>query len=263
MRLISKLNLFLLLSFALGFSACNEKEDFTTDSLQDYFKMIPGKYITYRVDSMVFTNFGRNIEIHRYQIKDEVDAQITDNLGRPAFRVFRYIRDSAGTQSWQPAGLTYTVTLTNDQAEISENNLRFIKMHLPVSDGYNWKGNRYLPTSNCTGATGPYCELYSFSNDDNMPDWDFRYDGNLSSFSFNGKNYADVLTVEQADEAFNVPITVPTAYASKSRSVEKYSKGVGLVYRQYEMWEHQPNTGGVGGPYKIGFGITQWMIDHN
>ncbi len=31
----------------------------------------------------------------------------------------------------------------------------------------------------------------------------------------------------------------------------------------YEMWEYQPNTGGSGGPYKTGFGITMWMIDHN
>lgn len=263
MNLFSKTSLYFTICISVFFASCNEKEVYTTDSLQDYFKMINGKYITYRLDSMVFTNFGRNTEIHRYQVKDVVDAQVTDNLGRPAFRIFRYIRDSAGLQAWQPASLTYTVTLLPDQAEVSENNLRFIKMHLPVSDGYNWKGNKFLPTGNCPGSTGPYCELYSFSNDDNMPDWDYRFDGGLNSFSYRSNNYTDVISIEQADEVFNVPITVPTAYASKSRSVEKYSKGVGMVYREYEMWEYQPNTGGSGGPYKTGFGITMWMIDHN
>jgi len=96
-----------------------------------------------------------------------------------------------------------------------------------------------------------------------MADWDFRYDGGLSSFSYNGKNYTDVLTVEQADEAFNAPVTVPTAYGARSRSVEKYSKSIGLVYRRYDLWEYQPNTGGAGGPYYTGFGVTMWMIDHN
>lgn len=263
MKPLTKFCLSITILSSLFFSSCNEKETLTTDALTDYYKMTPGKYITYRLDSLVFTNFGRNTEVHRYQIKDVVDAQITDNLGRPAFRVFRYIRDSTGTQEWQPAGLTYSVTLLNNQVEVSENNLRFIKLHLPITDGYTWKGNKYLPTSNCPTATGPYCQLYNFSNDDNMPDWDYHYDGGLSTFSYQGKNYTDVLNVEQVDESFNVPITIPTAYASRSRSVEKYSKDIGLVFRQYELWEYQPNTGGSGGPYKTGFGITMWMIDHN
>jgi hypothetical protein len=72
-----------------------------------------------------------------------------------------------------------------------------------------------------------------------------------------------VVTVEQIDEAFNVPITNPGFYASRSRAVDRYAKGIGLVYKELELWEHQPNTGGAGGPYKTGFGITMWMIDHN
>lgn len=260
MRPVLSLGLFLAISFS--FFSCNEKETLATDKLQDYFVMTPGKYITYRLDSLVFTNFGRTIETHRYQVKFQVDAQITDNQGRPAYRVYRYIRDSAGTQSWQPDG-SYAVTILSDQVEINDNNLRFIKMHLPVTNGFNWKGNRYLPAGTCPSSSGPYCQLYNFSNDDNMADWDYHYDGGAASFSYNGKNYTDVQTIEEADETFNVPITVPTAYASKSRSVEKYSKSTGLVFRDYQLWEYQPNTGGAGGPYYTGFGITMWMIDHN
>ena len=65
----------------------------------------------------------------------------------------------------------------------------------------------------------------------------------------------DVYTVEQQMTSLNVPITIPTSYASRSRSVEKYSKNIGLVYREYELWEYQPNPGGSGGPYYTGFGI--------
>lgn len=241
--------------------SCNEKEEFTTAEVKDYMPLVSGKYITYRLDSMVFTNFGRSTEIHKYQVKDVIDALITDNLGRPSYRVYRYIRDSVNTSSWTPAqpwinSETYLITPLSDQAELIENNLRFIKIHLPIKDAFNWKGNRYLPTD-------PYGSQYNFSNDDNMADWDFYYDGEAGPFSYKGINYSDVISIEEANEAFNVPITVPTAYAAKSRSVEKYSKNIGLVYREYELWEYQPNTGGSGGPYKTGFGITQWMIDHN
>ena len=144
--------------------------------------------------------------------------------------------------------------------EVIEDNLRFIKLHAPVTAAFTWKGNRYLPSDTCGG---PYCPLYKFSNDDEIQDWNYYYDGALSSFSYRGMNYTDVLTVEQADESFNVPIVIPTSYAARTRSVEKYSKSIGPVYREYELWEYQPNTGNPAGPYKTGFGITMWMIDHN
>lgn len=252
---IYRIQISLAIILTAGLFACNKKENFTSAALADYMPLATGKYITYRIDSMVFTNFGRTTEIHKYQVKHQVDALITDNLGRPAYRVFRFIRDTAGTQPWQPSG-SYFITPLSDQVEISEDNLRFIKLHLPFHNAFSWKGNKYLPTD-------PYGSLYNFSNDDNMEDWDFYYNGEPGPFSYRNNNYNDVYSIEEADESFNVPITSPTSYAARSRSVEKYAKTIGMVYREYELWEYQPNTGGSGGPYKTGFGITMWMIDHN
>ncbi len=238
--------------------SCNKKDIFTTEPLSDYLPTVVGKYITYRIDSTVFTNFGRNTEIHKYQIKHVIEAQITDNLGQTTYRVFTYQRDSAGTQPWQATSPdSYFITPYSDRIEVKdENNLRFIKLHLPVKNGNSWKGNKYLPHN-------PYELLYNFSNDDYMEDWDFYFDGASSSFSYRGQNYSDVYSIEEVDEFINVPIINPNDYASKNRAVEKYSKNIGLVYREYEMWEYQPNPSGQGGPYKTGFGIRMWMIDHN
>ncbi|MFI5133769.1 MAG: hypothetical protein ACHQEB_05505 [Chitinophagales bacterium] len=251
-RLINQLCLGVLI-VSVFFSCTRQTEVFHTDALSIYIPLQVGKYITYRVDSTVFTNFGRNEEIHSYQVKHVIDAQITDNLGRPSYRVYRYIRDTAATQSWAPNG-TYFITPLTDQVELIEDNLRFIKLHLPVVEGNSWKGNKYLPPD-------PYISLYSFSNDDDMEDWDFYFDTLDSPFSYGGKNYTDVYSIEEASDSINVPVN-PAAYASMTRAVEKYSKNIGLVYREYTMWEYQPNTGGPGG-YKIGFGIKMWMIDHN
>lgn len=255
MRILSltRISLFAVILFSLV--SCSEKEEFQTEALTDYIPVTPGKYITYRLDSLVFPNFGRNTETHSYQEKHVIDALI-DTLGHPSYRVYRYIRDSAGLQPWLPlAGGTYYITISNDQIEVVENNLRFIKLHTPIRDGYNWRGNRYIPTD-------PYGSVYTFSNDDNMEDWDYFYDGPSTSFSYANKNYDDVFTVEETDENYNVPIVDATAYAARSRAVERYSKNIGLVYREYEMWEYQPNLGGPS-PYKVGFGIKMWMIDHN
>ena len=213
----------------------------------------PGKYITYRVDSTVFTNFGRSTEIHRYQVKHVVDALVTDNLDRPSYRVFRYITDSTASQPWRVNG-SYYITVLDDGVEVIEDNLRVVKLHTPVENGGSWPGNNHLPSD-------PYGSFYGFSNDDAMPSWQFFFDGDMKpSETIQGKTYNDVYTVAEADEATNYPNTDPTDYASYSFAVEKYSKNIGLVYRELILWEQQPNTPD---PYKIGFGIRMWMIAHN
>jgi hypothetical protein len=255
MRLQSITRFSLMAIVVCSLFSCNEKEEFTSDKMSDFLPLVTGKYITYRLDSLVYTNFGRTIETHRYQVKEQVDAAITDNLGRPSYRVFRYLRDSLGLSPWQPVG-TYLITPLTDQVELIEDNFRIIKMHMPIKDGFSWKGNRYFPSE-------PYEPKYPFSNDNFMQDWDFYYEGQPASFSYRGINYTDVLSIEEADESENMPITAQTIYALKSRSVEKYSRNIGLVYRDYVLWDYQSNSSGQGGPYYTGFGIRMWMIDHN
>jgi hypothetical protein len=261
MRLLSITRLSILAVLLTTLFSCNEKEKFTTEALEDYMPLTVGKYITYRLDSLVYTSFGRVTEIHKYQVKHIIDAKITDNQGRVAYRINTFIRDSVNTSSWTASqpwinSDTYFITPLSDQVEVAdENNFRYIKLHLPIKEGFTWKGNRYLPSQ-------PYEPIYTFSNDDNIGSWDYTYDSFLPTFSYRGINYSNVYSVEQTDEETNLPITASTSYASKSRSVEKYSKTIGLIYRENELWEYQDIPGGTG-PYKKGFGITMWMIDHN
>lgn len=247
----------ILLAFII-FSCSKKTEIYQTESINDYLPTVVGKYITYRIDSTIYTNFGTASEVHSYQMKFVVDAQIDDNLGRPSFRIFRYIRDTAGTQPWTPVinNSTYFVTPLADQIEVVEDNLRFIKLHAPVKDGFTWKGNSYLPFDT-------YSSLYQFANDDEMQDWDFYYDQFVSSFSYRGNNYSNVYTIEEDDEALNFPVINANSYGYINRAVEKYSKTIGLVYREYQMVEHQPPNLVNPFPYNIGFGLRMWMIDHN
>ncbi|MDP4264047.1 MAG: hypothetical protein Q8941_16085 [Bacteroidota bacterium] len=255
MRILSILCLSVLTTTTFTLTSCTKKEDFVSEPLSDYIPLQTGKYITYRLDSLVFTNFGRNIETHRYQVKYVVDAPITDNEGRPAYRVYTYMSDSTGTDSWTPAG-TCIITPLSNSIEVTENNFRVVALHLPVRDGFTWKGNIYLPTD-------PYETLNPTNSYDNgMNDWEFHYDGVMQPVTIQGYTYDSVTTVEQSDDAFNAPVTDVSIYGSKSRSVAMYSKDIGLVYRKYELWEYEPNTSGPSGYYS-GFGITLWMVDHN
>lgn len=257
MRIISTRLIVLFTVVVSGLISCSkEKEEWVAaEPLADYLPLEVGKFITYRVDSLV-TNplFNTSMETHSYQIKHVVDAQLTDNLGRPAYRIYRFQRNADGSGPWQAAGSYFITPLTN-QIETVEENLRFIKLRDPLREGFSWKGNSYLPNN-------PYQALgYSFSVDNSMGRWDYTYDRFDESEEINGQTYANVWTVEQIDDQEGDPVTRPEFYANRSRFVEKYAKNIGLVYRQLILWEYEVNISPT--PTYNGFGITMWMIDHN
>jgi hypothetical protein len=197
----TRFSLFVLLTVAL-FSGCDkttlENIDgaaYQTQRLTELFPLQVGKYIVYRTDSTVFTNFGTETQIHSYQEKNLIDAQITDASGRISYRVYRYLRDTAGVQPWQSAG-TYFITPLSNQVEVVENNLRFIKLHLPVQKDFTWNGNSYLNNN-------PY-EQYSFLNDDYMNTWKYTYISTSDIFNYNQQTLNNVVKVVQVDERFAI-----------------------------------------------------------
>jgi hypothetical protein len=242
---------YFLLAGILLFGCKKETEVLDVEPLSTYLPTTIGKYVTYRLDSSVVINFGNNIVVRSYQEKHQVDAQTTDNLGRPSYRVFRFLRDTLGATAWKPAGSYFITPLTNS-IEVIENNLRFLKLVGPVEDGKIWTGNKFLPTD-------PYGPLYEFFNDDGMVDWEYMYDG-IGSATIGGKQFAEVLTVEHINDASNIPV-VTDAVGYLNRSVERYAKGVGLVSQELTMLEYQPSSSPRPG-FK-GFGVKRTVIDHN
>ncbi len=246
-----------LLFISLFAVSCkNETDEFALTQPSEYVALAKGKYITYRLDSLVFLQQGRTEETHYYQEKHEVDAEVKDALGRPSFRIFRYLRDTAGLKSWSPAG-TYFITATNGTLEVIEDNLRVVKLAAPLKEGAIWKGNSYL-------GTEPYASKFSFSNDDDMGKWDFIVKSTGLTISIYGKSYNDVITIDGIDESLNVPITDPRSFATRSLYTEKYAKGIGMISQDFILWEYQPSTApGNNSGTKTGFGVKRRIIDHN
>jgi hypothetical protein len=143
-------------------SCKKENVTFTTASVNDYFPLQVGKYITYDLDSTVFTNFNQTETIRHYQAQYKVEAQTTDNLGRDGYTIYRYLRADS-TQSWTIDNV-FTVFPTGNSIEYIQDNLRFLKLMAPIDEGFSWKGNSYL-------AFDPY-RSYVFADPAFMEDWD-------------------------------------------------------------------------------------------
>lgn len=228
--------------------ACKkETEQYNTYTINDFAPLAVGKYITYRLDSLVFLNFGAQEAIISYQVKHEVSAMIADNLGRPAFSITRYIRKKS-TDTWVPDN-TFMSVNTGKTLEFIENNMRFTKLQLPVKNGYSWKGNSFIDT-------------YSFNSEVRyLDDWDYSYDSLHATFTAGAITFDSTLKVDQRDEEIGNP-NDPASYSETNFGAEIYAKGIGLIYRRFLHQEYQPPTPGTLGN-KTGYGITLTIIDHN
>ncbi len=239
----------ILISFL--FSSCKkETEKFVSTEVTDYYPLEIGKYITYDLDSTVYyINFGQQANVINYQVQDRVDAQISDNQGRPAYRILRFIRKDA-SQQWVPNN-TFMVVPTANSIEFIENNLRYLKLEQPVKQDFSWKGNSFIDTySNYTDVK--YLE-----------DWDYVYDSINVPLIINSLAIDSTIKVFERDEFLGQDPSIPgTQYAEKNYAVEKYGKGIGLIYREFLHWEYQGTQPGRPA-YYVGYGVKLSMIDHN
>lgn len=240
----------IILSASILWSGCKKQIDtFSSSPLNDYYPLQVGKYITYNLDSTVYVNFGQTKNIVTYQVQDRVDAQITDNSGRIAYRVLRFIRKNA-TAEWS-SNNTFMVVPGENTIEYVEDNLRFQKLKFPVSEGFSWKGNSYLPAN-------PY-PSYDFASAF-TDGWEYTYDSVNAPIVLGALTIDSTIKVAQIDESLGQDPQDPgTTYAEGTYSIEKYGKGIGLIYKEFLHWEYQ---GGSGSGFK-GFGIKLSIIDYN
>ncbi len=249
--------LFVVLAGCLMTTACKKQAGtVNTAAVEAYLSLQTGKYIEYRLDSTRYVHFGQQDTIVSYYAREVVEGTATDGTGRPAYRVVRYLRNWTGTTEadYTPT-LTYYITPTRESIEVAENNLRYQKLRLPVTEGYSWRGNSFLPAT-------PFYYLYQFSNDEDMDRWEYTYQDVNLPLEIAGTSYDSTVTVLQVADSSNVPIIFPEGLAYRNYWVEQYAKNIGLIYKEVVMWEYQPPNGGNPG-FRSGFGLKMSIIGHN
>lgn len=257
-----RLSLIFLLGLMVA-ASCKKTVHFTqtssySGSLTDFWTPLQvGKYVTYRLDSLNFYFYGQLDTVTSYLAKDSVEDSLIDGAGNRAYFVVRYLSDTTGS-NWV-TNETYTVTPSTQKIEMTESNLRFIRLAWPIDNGFSWSGNSYLPYA-------PYQGYFDFSDDSHLTlgSWTYTYQNVNKAYTAGSMKFDSTISVLQVNDSINVPINNPNAFASRTYWYETYAKHVGLVYRHTEMWEYQPPTpDGTQSGYKIGFEVTMKVVDHN
>lgn len=239
-----------VLCLVVLFGCKKESETLPVASMTDYFPLQTGRWYLYRLDSTVPAPFGTALIVKSYQAKDTIESTFSDNEGRLSYRIFRFIRDTAGVQPWRFAA-TYTATPAAQWIEYVDNNLRFLKLHAPVTDGYTWKAHSFIDTKSINSEVAY------------LDEWEYEYRNTGQTYRVFNTDYDSTATVFQQDETTpDVPFTPDIPYQQHNFAIEVYAKGVGLIYKEFIHWIWQTNP--PPSKYDDGsYGVKLRLISHN
>jgi hypothetical protein len=186
--------------------SCRKKTDTAPIDFQyDYFPINTGHYIEYKVLEIHHDTLAAvKHDTSRYQLRIVFGDTILDLENEIAQRYSRYVRNNS-SQNWQFKDL-WTTKISNNRAELVEENNRRIKLVFKPSLDKQWNSNAF-------NTDNP--QTFSYSSIDNPLD-------------FNGFYFDKTLTVLEAD--FTSLIDYQKAYSV-------YAKGVGLIKKYYKWLE--------------------------
>lgn len=187
---------------------CAKDEPAPVDLGFDYFPTTVGRWIEYQVDSQrVHIEGGDTAQLDlSYALREVITEDFTDPEGRPAQRIIRYTRDTAG--NWQPKDVWWQVR-EQRHAEKTEENMRRVKLLFPPREGEEWNTNAR----------------------NTADEFDLEYTAVDEAWSVNGLSFPNTVVVEG---------TYPNNFIFTKRYRERYAKGIGLVDREVDSVENQP-----------------------
>jgi hypothetical protein len=229
MKKLFAVSLVFVTAFILSVGCDPKTETLDAGLISDYYPLKVGTSLLYRLDSTVRGPSGAELVVRSYQAKDSVESTFLDNQGRQSYRIFRFIRNLAGTQPWQFAA-TFFATPTQRSVEYVDNNLRFIKLVAPIRNNYTFKAHSFIQAD---PGTSQFSYLY---------DWEYEYENVGEPYKIGNTMYENTITVLQQDETFpEGPFNPALAAQIRTLGVEVYAKGIGLIYKEFLYWNWQRN----------------------
>lgn len=206
--------------------SCSEsttEDPLIIDSGEEYIPLAVGQEWLYDLDSIIYDPEPGEIvrDTLTYQMKHVVVDTFRDRLDQLTYRIERFTR-RADTSAWRVTDV-WTARLEERRFVWTEENQPFIKLIFPLKADSRWDGNALFDDDNVSvKIRGENIDIYKF-----WADYDVISRG---PETVNGTPYDDVVTVLQVDRE----ITIEKRY-----SLEKYARGIGLVYKELVILDTQ------------------------
>ncbi|MEZ4721661.1 MAG: hypothetical protein R2813_07295 [Flavobacteriales bacterium] len=182
--------------------SCKEPQSIESiDFAYSYLPLNVGSYIDYSVDSVVYNDFDQTVTTHRFILRETVAEIFEDATGRQAFRIERSKKHPDSL--YFEVSNSYSVVLDKVRAERTIDNRHQMILKFPPKTGESWDGNVF--------------------NADDEQDFEYAYvhrPESIGVFTFDS-----TLRVIQENDTDNFVI--------KAFSEERYSTGIGLVYKEF------------------------------
>lgn len=192
----------LLVLFAVAVPSCKKKTS-PPNFHYAYFDLTPGRYVDYDVMEIDHDiNAATQHDTSRYQLRTLIGDTVIDNEGRIARKFIRFKRPNSSSD-WVQIDL-WTAIITNNRAELVEENQRIIKLVFAPTITKEWNINAF--------------NMY--------PETNAYYDAIHDPKTLGALTFDSTLVVEIADVGDNL--------VERERKFEVYAKGIGLVRRYYK-----------------------------
>lgn len=235
--------------FALLPSCKETPDDFQVNYGFDYFPLSVGKFITYQVDSTIFDPTADTpVYYSQRLVKEEITDTLHDLSGNVLYKIERYER-VADTLPWQVMKV-FTASLQDNQAVVTEDNLRFIRLTFPVEKNERWDGNAHFDPTLIVTVAGESIEMFK--------GWQYKTLSVGEPDSVGVMTFPEVAAVQESDNENLIELR---------RSFAKYAKGIGLIYRELWILDTQCIEQCAGKTWEEkaekGFILRQTIIEHN
>lgn len=188
----------------------------------EYFPLSIGDVTNYEMDSIVLRNQVGGIfydSVH-LDVQEILKDTLRDAAGSLWYKGERYDRRS-GSTDWR-FRQSFLLRRDEQRAYRQEDNLEFIKLIFPPDDNERWDGHVAFDQYRSIEIAGEPIEIFA--------DWDYRYLSVDEAGSIGSISYDALLQVEGADYE---------NLLNRRLALETYARGIGLVYREMEVFETQ------------------------
>ena len=211
---LGQLVISVVLIICLSLFSCNKTEDFQNDYQYEYYPLDSGATVIYRMDSINingnFKPLPAELDTFVFDIKEIVGDTFIDLEGEVAYNLWRFRKLSDDSVWGIPK--RWHIKRTLNGLEMTEQNLRFVKLLFPPEEKGTWEGNQFIT------ITDEQPELKY------MEDWEeYTYKEVGVTGTVNGMNFGEILTVGQFADSNRV---------EKIVSREIYAKNVGMIYKE-------------------------------